>query len=73
MPGWYTVEITDSNGCILTDSAEILTGENPDLSVLVQSPSCFGDLDGMMFASATGGTAPYQFSIDGGVVFGIRD
>ena len=47
MPGLYVLNVTDNNGCLLTDSAEILPGQNPQLDVLVQNVSCFGANDGM--------------------------
>ena len=69
MPGMYTVDITDDNGCTISDSAEILPGENPTVAVVIQNVSCFGANDGLMTTSAIGGTAPYQFSDDGGTTF----
>lgn len=69
MPGVYTVVATDANGCTISDTAEILSGTNPDLAVVIQNVSCFGANDGMMFTSATGGTTPYQFTADGGSNF----
>ena len=52
LPGFYTVDVSDDNGCFLTDTAEILAGSNPELNVIVQNVSCFGANDGMMFTSA---------------------
>jgi len=69
LPGIYTVVATDANGCTISDTAEILSGSNPDLAVVIQNVSCFGANDGMMFTSATGGTIPYQFTADGGSNF----
>ena len=69
LPGIYTVNITDANGCSITDTAEILAGSNPELDVTVQNVSCFGANDGMMFTSANSGTPPYNFSADGGNTF----
>ena len=68
-PGKYGLTITDSNGCLLLDSAEILPGQNPKLDVLVQDVSCFGANDGMIYTSAVLGTSPYKFSIDGSNTF----
>ena len=68
-PGTYTVDITDANGCMITDTAIINPGTNPNLNVTVQDVSCFGANDGMMITSATSGTTPYQFSSDGGATF----
>ncbi len=69
LPGIYIVVVTDANGCTISDTAEILSGSNPDLAVVIQNVSCFGANDGMMFTSATGGTTPYQFTADGGSNF----
>jgi hypothetical protein len=69
MPGIYTVAITDDNSCTVSDTAEILPGENPTVAVVIQNVSCFGANDGWMFTSATGGTSPYSFSADGGITF----
>ncbi len=69
IPGMYTVEITDDNGCTISDSAEILPGENPIVAVVIDNVTCFGANDGSMTTSAIGGTPPYQFSDDGGVTF----
>ena len=69
LPGVYTVAVSDDEGCVLTDTAEILAGSNPELNVIVQNVSCFGANDGMMFTSADFGTPPYNFSADGGNSF----
>ena len=69
MPGIYTVSITDQNNCTVTDSAEILSGENPIVAVSLQHVSCFGLTDGFMTTAAIDGTPPYLFSDDGGVTF----
>ena len=69
MPGIYTVAITDDNGCTVSDSAEILSGQNPTLDVLIQNVSCYDSTNGYMTTSATGGTPTYTYSIDGGVTF----
>ena len=69
MPDLYVLSVTDNNGCLLTDSAEILPGQNPQLDALVQNVSCFGANDGMIYTSAFGGTLPYQYSSDGGNTF----
>ncbi|MAM05038.1 MAG: hypothetical protein CMD06_03665, partial [Flavobacteriales bacterium] len=69
LPGTYTVTITDANNCSITDSAEILPGENPTLDVTIENVTCFGDNDGMIYTSAIGGTPTYSFSADGGITF----
>ena len=67
LPGIYTVVVTDANGCSLdADTAEILGGENPELITIIEDITCYGDADGIITPSATGGASPYQFSNDGG-------
>ena len=41
-PGTYIVDITDINGCMITDTAVINSGTNPSLNITVQDVSCFG-------------------------------
>jgi gliding motility-associated-like protein len=64
--GTYIVIVTDDNGCVAYDTIVVQQGPQPILSVVVQNVSCFGANDGMITPSATGGTTPYQFSINGG-------
>ena len=67
LPGLYSVVVTDANGCVSpSDTAEILSGENPDLLTTIENVTCFGDDDGVITPSAIGGSAPYLFSNDGG-------
>ena len=67
LPGLYSVVVSDANGCVANaDTAEILAGENPDLLTTISNVTCFGDDDGVITPSATGGATPYLFSNDGG-------
>jgi len=59
-PGTYTVTVTDSNGCVSSQSVDMPT----DPSVLVPNGSltnvtCNGACDGTVSSSPTGGTPPY--------------
>ncbi len=60
--GVYQVTITDANGCSFNEEFSV---EEPteDLSAtgMVSHISCFGNADGAIALSVTGGTAPYQF------------
>ncbi|MBR10618.1 MAG: hypothetical protein CMP48_23410 [Rickettsiales bacterium] len=64
--GKYSVEITDSNGCIDTLSAEIT--EPPLLEVKVESTNilCYGNKSGSINLTVTGGTKPYAYEWSNG-------
>lgn len=59
--GTYNVQVTDLNGCIITDFVVI---DEPDqavgLNLTTADVSCEGRYDGMALATGTGGTAPYS-------------
>ncbi|MEM9895609.1 MAG: SprB repeat-containing protein, partial [Bacteroidota bacterium] len=63
--GNYDVAVRDENGCIATQ-LEILSQPTKLSATLTEEDlSCFDDASGMISITATGGTAPYQYSIDG--------
>ncbi|WP_170110183.1 T9SS type A sorting domain-containing protein [Flavilitoribacter nigricans] len=67
--GMYTVTIRDANGCTTTCDATV---EQPDALSCDATPSdasCFGGSDGSISVSGSGGTAPYEYSIDGGTTY----
>lgn len=61
---WYTVTVTDANGC--SDTARVrITQPSAPVSVsgvVVNTITCFGGSDGSAWANATGGTPPYTYS-----------
>ncbi|MFH1321906.1 MAG: PKD domain-containing protein [Bacteroidota bacterium] len=61
----YTVEITDNNGCITTESVTI---NEPSILVAntspVSEPSCYGASDGIVMVTASGGTGQYTYLWD---------
>jgi hypothetical protein len=60
-PGDYTVAISDSHGCLLTQT---FTVENPDFITIPVSSTptvCSGTCDGTASASPYGGTPPYIY------------
>ena len=72
-PGSYdvTLTITDSDAeSVFETSVNLITvNENPAIAIeTVIDANCFGADDGSVEVSATGGTAPYQYSIDGGAM-----
>lgn len=65
--GMYTVNIQNAT-CMTTISFEIT---EPDTLILVLNVTTTddGSGNGSIFADATGGTAPYKYSIDGGATY----
>ncbi|TVR84201.1 MAG: hypothetical protein EA409_01445 [Saprospirales bacterium] len=74
--GTYVLEVTNiDNGCFANDTVEVI--ENRDviegLITLVENVSCFGDTDGFIsIVEVEGGTAPFEYSFDGGQSFGTN-
>lgn len=68
--GPYTLYVRDDNGCIATTDTAIISPPLLVGGIADQvNPLCFGDLNGMVRLTAVGGTAPYQYSLDGQVYF----
>lgn len=65
--GTYTITVLDSAGCSATVN-NVAVGLAPRMvpSLVIVRPSCNGLADGRITASATQGTTPYEFAIDGG-------
>ena len=80
--GTYSISVTDEPGCNTNGSnppspTSITIAEpdelDPNGSVTSdyngEDISCFGAADGIITASVSGGTTPYQYSIDNGMTF----
>ncbi len=64
--GAYSVTITDANGCTLADSATVQQPPSGlDISITAQTDILCG-APSSVTATATGGTAPYTYNLDGG-------
>ena len=60
----YTPEITDANGCVVTGAAVVLSEPAVlTLSLAVTDAICFGAANGVIIATAGGGTLDYTFNI----------
>ena len=64
--GTYSVGVQDANGC--SDVFTVIVAVNTLSAALelAEEISCFGANDGQLLATAGGGTAPYQYSLNGG-------
>ncbi|GAB4279415.1 MAG: hypothetical protein Kow0068_03390 [Marinilabiliales bacterium] len=67
--GTYNVTITDCNGCTVV-SNPLTVNEPPAISIdnyVVNNITCYGYQDGNFTITASGGTSPLSYSIDGSV------
>jgi len=62
--GTYTVEVTDVNGCSITEVYEITAPETLVITETLTQPLCFGEL-GSIEKLITGGTEPYTIAWTG--------
>lgn len=67
--GGYTVTITDSNMCSYIASATVSDIGAPTILIVVDSVvACYGGSNGVVTASATGGSTPYAYAWSSGGV-----
>lgn len=66
-PGQYTVEVSDANGCTSV-SLPITIVEPAELTMgtTITNVSCSGNPEGQIEITTNGGTAPYQYRLNGG-------
>ncbi|MBK7389115.1 MAG: T9SS type A sorting domain-containing protein [Bacteroidetes bacterium] len=62
--GSYTVTVKDANGCLSNANATIANSPAPTISATTISASC-NNMNGSITANSSGGTLPFQFSING--------
>lgn len=67
--GNYTVYVRDDNGCV--DSSQITVTQPADIVIntIVTNLTCFQNNTGQLNVSSSGGTVPYQYSLDNGITF----
>lgn len=63
--GIYSVTVTDTNNCSVSEDVEVIAGDPVRIDSLVGTmPSCFGDNDGQLVGFISGGEAPYTYLWD---------
>ena len=65
--GQYTVNVRDANGCVFSTTITLTSGTGPTAADITSSnPDCNQNNGSINIGDVTGGTAPYEYSIDGG-------
>lgn len=67
--GTYNIVVKDANNCTKTLSATITQPAQLAFTVAIQDVNCYGGTSGQIVVSVTGGTAPFQYSSDGGSTY----
>ncbi|HKK88187.1 MAG TPA: cadherin-like domain-containing protein, partial [Saprospiraceae bacterium] len=63
-PGLHTVRVLDANNCAVEKEFSV-DASNLNLSLnIVSQPSCFEAENGIIMVNASGGVAPYEYSLD---------
>ena len=77
LPGTYVLTVTNEvNGCVTSDSVEVFQDAVAidSFSFEVDQPACDRDRDGgVVITDIQGGTAPFSFQVDGGVITDRRE
>lgn len=63
--GVYEIIVEDFFGCRVTAQVSLFQAGGPEVATLTTSNATCGDDNATITASATGGTTPYEYSIDG--------
>jgi len=68
--GTYSLTVTDPlNGCISTDEMFVEESTPVEFDFALDPPVCEGFPGSIQFGQVSGGTPPYQYSVDGGASF----
>lgn len=63
----YNLSVQDANGCTTTGAIVVTDMPSPEIDFLNGTdPLCFGDANGVVEVTASGGTGTLQYSVDGG-------
>ena len=60
--GTYSVTVTDSKNCTKIASFTVNEGDNLQLTETIENIKCFGDKNGKITVSASGGVMPYSYN-----------
>ncbi len=64
--GFYSLEVSDSLGCIATDTITLIEPDGLDFESDVKGVSCQGQSDGQIDLTVSGGAFPYTFDWSNG-------
>ncbi len=64
--GNYTVKVTDANGCEITETFAVTQQPGMIITNTVTNLICFGDTNGAIDVTVSGGRSPYAFSWSNG-------
>ena len=62
-PGNYTYTFTNASGCIGSGNATLTTHAPLAIDAVLTMPLCYGNTDGIITLSASGGLATYQYAL----------
>lgn len=60
LPGQYSLQITDSAGCFINKTINIISSNGPNLVAPVTNVKCFGGNDGAISLNILGGAPPFK-------------
>lgn len=64
--GTYTIEITDSKGCVVQETRALSAPTPPTVTFTKEDVKCYGSSTGVIKVTASGGMLPYTYKINGG-------
>ncbi|PHN03472.1 T9SS type B sorting domain-containing protein [Flavilitoribacter nigricans] len=70
--GNYQIAVTDAKGCRALKTVSVTEPAPLSAEVSTSSSFCNGTTNGVIEMSASGGTPPYRYSIDGGRTYGTE-
>jgi hypothetical protein len=67
--GTFTIYASDEEGCTFSTDFQVVGAPAISINEQITSVSCFGETDGALTVSPTGGTGAFTYSFDGGATF----